>query len=71
MSSPCNNCGADFRVCAECDFHNGKYIEKSVIDDIKAEIEQTVNEEADEEKWSRGLHYALKIIDKHTVTKAK
>ena len=40
-------------------------IPKSVIEDIKEEIEQTVIEEADEEKWARGLHYALKIIDKH------
>lgn len=36
------------------------------IDDIKAEIEQIAKEESDEIKWSRGLHYALKIIDKHT-----
>lgn len=38
----------------------------SVIEDIKAEIQQVVEEEADDERWSRGLHYALKIIDKHT-----
>ena len=61
MSSPCNNCGADFRVCTECDFHNGKYIEKSVIEDIKADIELAryglIND---------GLDLALKIIDKHT-----
>ncbi len=37
----------------------------TVINDIKAEIEQTANEEADEVMWSRGLHYALKIIDEH------
>ena len=41
------------------------YIPKSVIEDIKAEIEQTVKEEADDERWSRGLRYALKIIDRH------
>ena len=35
------------------------------IEDIKAEIQQVVEEEADDERWSRGLHYALKIIDKH------
>ena len=39
MSTPCQNCGCDTRVCNDCDFYNGKYIEKSVIDDIKAEIE--------------------------------
>ena len=37
-----------------------------IIDDIKAEIQQVVEEEADDERWSRGLKYALKIIDKHT-----
>ena len=37
-----------------------------VIEDIKADIEQTVNEETDYyEIWARGLHYSLKIIDKH------
>jgi len=36
------------------------------LDDIKAEIRQVVEEEADDERWSRGLHYALKIIDRHT-----
>lgn len=35
------------------------------LDDIKAEIQQVVEEEADDERWSRGLHYALRIIDKH------
>lgn len=38
----------------------------SVIEDIKTEIQQVVEEEADDERWSRGLHYALKIIDKYT-----
>lgn len=39
---------------------------KCDIEDIKAEIEQTVNEEEKiNEKWSRGLYHALKIIDKH------
>ena len=35
------------------------------LEDITAEIQQVVEEEADDERWSRGLHYALKIIDKH------
>lgn len=38
---------------------------KCNIDDIKAEIQQVVEEEADDKRWSRGLHYALKIIDKY------
>lgn len=33
---------------------------------IKEEIQQVVEEEADDKRWSRGLHYALKIIDKRT-----
>ena len=27
MSTPCENCGNDFRVCIDCDLYNGKYIE--------------------------------------------
>ena len=36
------------------------------LDDIKAEIEKVVCEEADDARWARGLHYSLIIIDKHT-----
>ena len=44
----------------------GDYFSDNVIEDIKAEIQQVVEEEADDTRWSRGLHYALIIIDKHT-----
>ena len=27
MSTPCENCGSDFKVCIDCDLYNGKYIE--------------------------------------------
>lgn len=38
----------------------------SVIEDIKADIRQIVDEETEHDKtWARGLHYALCIIDKH------
>ena len=38
----------------------------SVIEDIKAEIVKTVEEEKQiDKKWSSGLKYALQIIDKH------
>ena len=38
----------------------------SVIEDIKAEIVKTVEEETQiDKKWSSGLKYALQIIDKH------
>jgi len=40
--------------------------EIDVLDKIRAEIQQVVEEEADDKSWSRGLHYALKIIDRHT-----
>ena len=29
MNSPCTNCGADFRVCIECDWYNGVWISKA------------------------------------------
>lgn len=35
------------------------------IEKIRAEIEKVAEEEADCTEWSRGLRYALKIIDKH------
>ena len=38
----------------------------AVLEQIRAEIEQTVDEETEhDKKWARGLHYALCIIDKH------
>ena len=48
-------------------YDKGKADMLKVIGNIKQEIEQTVNEEADcDEKWAVGLRYAIKIIDKHT-----
>ena len=36
------------------------------LEQITAEIRQIVDEETEhDEKWARGLHYALCIIDKH------
>ena len=52
ISSPCANCGADLRVCIECDWYNGEWISKdqyeaklkadmvAILDKLKAEIEQ-------------------------------
>ena len=38
----------------------------AVLDKIRAEIEQTADEEQKhDEKWSIGLRYAVKIIDKY------
>jgi uncharacterized protein YukE len=37
-----------------------------VLDKIRTEIEQIADEEQKhDEKWARGLRYALKIIDKY------
>ena len=45
---------------------NPDLIDRKVIEDIKAEIRQIVDEETERcEEWARGLHYALCIIDKH------
>lgn len=39
---------------------------KDVLEQIRAEIEQTADEEQKhDEKWAIGLRYAVKIIDKH------
>ena len=40
MSSPCENCGYsnEITVCKDCDLYKGAYIEKTVIEDIKADI---------------------------------
>lgn len=54
MNSPCINCGADLRVCKECDWYNGVWISKnqyetklkadmvSMLTEIQNEIEEDV-----------------------------
>ena len=40
--------------------------QESIINKIRAEIEQVAEEESKvDKKWAKGLKYALKIIDKH------
>ena len=47
------------RLCKALDNENA-------LDKIRAEIEQTADEEQKhDEKWSIGLRYAVKIIDKY------
>lgn len=58
-------------------FHNGSYgadidraikalEQQPILDKIRAEIEQTADEEQKyDEKWAKGLRYAVKIIDKY------
>ena len=62
---------------AECDFNHLKYCDTlrdlvnnaptaCDIDAIREEIGQIVEQEtAHDEKWARGLHYALCVIEKH------
>ena len=54
MNSPCVNCGADLRVCKECDWYNGVWISKdqykvrlkadmvAMLTEIQTEIEENV-----------------------------
>ena len=43
-----------------------KWISSDVIERIKAEITEIAVEEIRiEEKWARGLYYAIKVIDKY------
>ena len=63
--------GSEDNVMEEIDFIPpkkivGKLISMDVLDKIKAEIEQTADEERKhDEKWATGLRYAVKIIDKY------
>lgn len=41
MSSPCENCGSDFKVCIDCDLYNGKYLE--ILDNPKNGKEVLIN----------------------------
>ena len=46
-------------------FHNSQLLD-GVLDNLRAEIEQTVEREMKEdEKWALGLRYSLQIIDKY------
>ena len=39
---------------------------KDALEEVRAEIRQIVDEETEhDEKWARGLHYSLCIIDKY------
>lgn len=66
MPQSCRDC---YMMCADIKRNNTERPQncpiKCDIEDIKRDIEQTVDEEADDKKWSRGLNYALCIIDKH------
>ena len=61
MSSPCENCGGDIHFCKDCALYKGEYVNKSVIEDIKAEIKSQM----DDDDYFCGLSLALQIIDQH------
>ena len=63
--TPCSNCGSDFRVCQDCDLHNGKYVEISVLEDIKAEISRKANSGQWSEATVYGMQKAITIIDSY------
>ncbi len=58
-----------FKPMVEIDLYSvikQKYIEREVLDKIRAEIIQVVAEETTEDsRWALGLKYSLKIIDKY------
>ena len=58
----CSYCGR----WADKDEQNLTLEQEPILDKIRAEIEQVVEEESKfDKKWAQGLKYALKIIDKH------
>ena len=38
MSRPCNNCGADLRVCVDCDLYKGKYYEVEDVAELLGKV---------------------------------
>lgn len=54
------------KLQAENDNLRNALEQEHILDKIRAEIEQTANEEQKhDEKWAIGLRYAIKIIDKY------
>jgi len=69
-----------FKKIAEKEVNNAKYSklaiealeQEPILDKIRAEIEQIVDEEQKhDKKWAVGLRYSLKIIDKYLPTERK
>ena len=70
MKSEIDNVGLPVQWGNVIDVSYGSPVETmlgmSVIEDIKAEITRIAEEESVEDsKWTAGLRYSLKIIDKH------
>ena len=67
--SPCELCGGTGNFCSNCDLYKGEYIKKSVLEDIKTEIEDKVLESLSDcgEDWFAAgkVNECMEIIDKH------
>ncbi len=70
MNSPCVNCGADLRICKECDWHNGVWISKDQYEarlkaDLKAIlVELQLEMEELEEEASIGKVIMIGAMDR-------
>ncbi len=66
--NPCTMCGGQgISFCKECDLYKGEYIEKSVLENIKAEmkqIQEAENQIYGSDTWNF-VGKCLDIIDKY------
>lgn len=62
MNSPCVNCGADARVCKECDWYNGVWISKDQKGEIKMVTNDNVNPDHYKKSTSLECIEAMQIV---------
>ena len=68
MSSPCANCGADLRVCIECDWYNGEWISEDEYEArLKADMVAMLTEiqleiNASAYNYDNGVYACYRII---------
>ncbi len=72
MSSPCANCGADFRVCIECDWYNVEWISKDeyetrlkiILNKLKVRMKDRDKDNGEEplNAVDRGYHLAYEHL---------
>lgn len=76
MNSPCVNCGADTRVCKECDWYNGVWVSKdqyearlktdlkAILVELQLEIEEIkpLEPQGDWEDWQYGCLHGLELM---------
>lgn len=61
--NPCNNCGADTRICIDCDIYNG-YITTRKIEQLKDEIQFRIDNMGVGTKRSAYMDF-LELIDEY------